>query len=739
MIPVFLGRDPWRLPIPASTFVLRSCKGGPPPEGWNSETFAREGERLVMGLVAVGKVVTKKAEAVVARLFRDEFREAIDAIIETGRVRIAIAHGRRSAGGAPDVKEDEVVEFSLPGDEGIWAQALDDVLRARLPGFTARVVPPIQSVATQAISKHAAALGVDLSDLGSPFARGETAKIAARIRNIDETTREKFRGIIKREMAERRTVVDVQHALKREMIGFSDRRLRTIARTETQSAWTRGTVAALQGTPDVTHVSVIGCESRELSRWGAPSYQQFMYRGESTCNIVDVPIADAHLLNFHPNHTGAVVPSKFRDPDDRTIDGPEAGNPNAPKEPDWKPTMTKAEAAAFTEGTALDRREFYVFTSAKKLGEIAVEGFEPWDTILGQGIRVIGDPTGGLDAISAQRRATCVVRAMKPAKFGNTIEARGWVDKFDPGSKDLIGSFKKHGFDSILIEPPVGSSRAPWVVAFEKRQVALIDGTAVDLSVVKPPAPPRPPVVPKPPPAAVPTAPAPAPRPVTAPTAPPPPPLKPGEGLSPSSMISVGKVRDKEVAEAMRTAVEDLDRVMKVPRVVKTDFVRARMGDRTLGDYVYSSGAGVARIRANSKFPVGDLASTLFHEWGHLTDEHFLGAKTVRFTSELAKRAPGTSVTTQKLNAIVAFWEASETKKTLLTSSSWSHFQYASTPREIWARCFQQWMAEKTGNASAAASVGRRVKGGSFFTPAEWPAVRGLVEEVLRSANLLRE
>ena len=49
----------------------------------------------------------------------------------------------------------------------------------------------------------------------------------------------------------------------------------------------------------------IGCEAREA---GSPTY-----RGESTCNIEDVPVSDADKLRFHPNHTGTMVPSKFRE------------------------------------------------------------------------------------------------------------------------------------------------------------------------------------------------------------------------------------------------------------------------------------------------------------------------------------------------------------------------------------------------------------------------------------------
>ena len=86
---------------------------------------------------------------------------------------------------------------------------------------------------------------------------------------------------------------------------FNASRINTIARTETNNAWTRGSVASFQESTTLSHVSVIGCEARE------PNSPQ--YRGESTCNVQDVPVEDAGLLDFHPNHTGTIVPSRFRE------------------------------------------------------------------------------------------------------------------------------------------------------------------------------------------------------------------------------------------------------------------------------------------------------------------------------------------------------------------------------------------------------------------------------------------
>jgi hypothetical protein len=126
--------------------------------------------------------------------------------------------------------------------------------------------------------------------------------------------------VIRSSIADGHTVAETAKVLEERMPKIAAARIRTIARTETMMAWTEGSIASLQQSGVVTHVSVIGCESREEGSWGRPSFQQFMYRGEGTCNIQDVPIADAHLLNFHPNHTGSVVPSRFKEADGTDTD-----------------------------------------------------------------------------------------------------------------------------------------------------------------------------------------------------------------------------------------------------------------------------------------------------------------------------------------------------------------------------------------------------------------------------------
>ena len=80
-------------------------------------------------------------------------------------------------------------------------------------------------------------------------------------------------------------------------------RLTTLARTEGSRAVDEGVKEAVKSSGIVSHMSVIGCKAVEPN---IPTY-----RGEPTCNIEDVPTVDVDMVEFHVNHTGAWVASRF--------------------------------------------------------------------------------------------------------------------------------------------------------------------------------------------------------------------------------------------------------------------------------------------------------------------------------------------------------------------------------------------------------------------------------------------
>ena len=82
-------------------------------------------------------------------------------------------------------------------------------------------------------------------------------------------------------------------------------RLTTLGRTEGGRAVDEGIKEAAKRSDIVSHMSVVGCKAVEPN---IPTYN-----GAPTCNIEDVPVEDVDLVEFHINHTGAWIASRFRD------------------------------------------------------------------------------------------------------------------------------------------------------------------------------------------------------------------------------------------------------------------------------------------------------------------------------------------------------------------------------------------------------------------------------------------
>ena len=290
-------RPDYRWHLSSRELLSATCKGYTPPERWTAAAFAEVGAAMIRGMTRTAKVVQRKAWAPVIRASRSVMRRQVEAVGEEA-LRLVAIHGERS------VKAPSLI---------VWEAALNEVFNQAAPELIAELVPPLQSVADQGRSKSDEILG-NTSRPASPELILPTQQIARRVARIDETTRRRIRESIAQSLEDGLTVAEtVQRLIDEAETTLPEWRLRTIARTEVSNAWTLGSIASMRETPGLISVDVIGCESREIERWNDPSYQQFMYQGESTCNIEGVSIREAHLLNFHPNHTGVMVPSEFRD------------------------------------------------------------------------------------------------------------------------------------------------------------------------------------------------------------------------------------------------------------------------------------------------------------------------------------------------------------------------------------------------------------------------------------------
>ena len=266
-----------------------------PRGGWNARTFAEHGHGLIMTMTRTAKIVQRRQASELIAGLRSLFTEQLE-------LTISLATSRRA------------VVFDAGASAALWAQALKDAFTRTGHKLKARVMPSVQSVMAQGYSKTNVLLG-EPGQIDSNLAIARRANaVAERITRINDTTREKFERIIRDAIANGLSVQETSEVLRRTFPKIDGSRLLVIARTELSNAWTQGAAQSYRENPSITHLSVIGCESREIERWGQPSYV-WLFQGESTCNFEDLEIHDLEAfmeIGFHPQHTGTLVPSGFR-------------------------------------------------------------------------------------------------------------------------------------------------------------------------------------------------------------------------------------------------------------------------------------------------------------------------------------------------------------------------------------------------------------------------------------------
>lgn len=275
-----------------------------PKEGWTNRSFRQYGRPMIMAMHRASTIIRRQAQAEVVRRASKTFQYALSEIV--GRFLYLDRGMSRRSAKASDL------DIFLEADKRIFLDVVDQVLKDSGSKIRASVIGPVRSVMDQGYSKTSILTAHKPIANNAELAK-RAIKIGDKITNVSERTRNAIIKVLDQAVQEKLSVRDTMLRIKAKIPKINDQRALTIARTELTNAWSQGAIQSFKESSTVTEVSVIGCESRELERWDQPSYQQFMYRGESTCNISDVPVAEAEKLNFHPQHTGTLVPTAFRE------------------------------------------------------------------------------------------------------------------------------------------------------------------------------------------------------------------------------------------------------------------------------------------------------------------------------------------------------------------------------------------------------------------------------------------
>lgn len=281
-----------------------------PPVRWTRAEFAAKGVSLIKGIHRIATAVRAKAAAGIRRDVQREIESAADDITERAR---AVIGGKAAGEGAVDLSR-------------LWSQwdaLVDEALKHHTRALERKLGKPAQSLADQGHSKMAVLMASVRREAGES-ARMERAASVSRshARAIAETTGKQAKQAVRHMSKEGFKGDGLRQAVGKVLRKKAKARARTAGRTLANDAWHIGAIDAMKEA-GVTAVSVMGCTSREWKYWDRPWYRDFMWppeggegdgrEPESCCNIHDVPIEFAHELNWHPNHTGTMVPSSVSD------------------------------------------------------------------------------------------------------------------------------------------------------------------------------------------------------------------------------------------------------------------------------------------------------------------------------------------------------------------------------------------------------------------------------------------
>lgn len=281
----------------------------PPEGGWTQESYLEVARELMLSMhnassrfrARMLSPVLKEVNGVFERQLRNVIRFALNGNRQSGNRDV-------KAEVATQVKPETVqTEDSTLGDAFLWAAAIAAAFSIPDPETQLRLRPSIEATVLRGYNTSARHLGTsEISGLTPTLRRGVN-EIAINLSRIDSHSQELMERIIQRSISEGLNISETANALSQEFPKYSSYRKVNVARTELNNAYNAGVKEAIASSGNVTHVSVIGCRAREVN---SPRYA-----GVSTCNISFVPIHDMQLLTFHPNHTGSIVPSAFRNAD----------------------------------------------------------------------------------------------------------------------------------------------------------------------------------------------------------------------------------------------------------------------------------------------------------------------------------------------------------------------------------------------------------------------------------------
>ena len=284
-------------PLPQRVIVARYRDSHVPAGGW-TKSLPVERRTLRRDFMRMKRHLMIDGQRELSAFLRKFIRERVELVADR-------LESLRKASPLHATKAE--TSFSLGANEGTWREVIAEILG---PDANVELVqqytPIVQSTASRAYDRTATFLGEQSDNAGrnAVFRRSQT--MARQVTRINETTRDRLVSKLEQAMADGLTLPETAAMLRDSGISEIEAgRIPTIVRTEIGRACDEGTKEAMKESSTIKTVMVVGCTSVEPH---IPTFD-----GRPTCNITGVPVERIDELEFHPNHTGCLIPETFTD------------------------------------------------------------------------------------------------------------------------------------------------------------------------------------------------------------------------------------------------------------------------------------------------------------------------------------------------------------------------------------------------------------------------------------------
>lgn len=159
----------------------------------------------------------------------------------------------------------------------------EHLLKAIRKGHTGIIMKAIDDTSTS--------LGIEVdSSTSNPQVTARIGRLARKVTEVNTTTKNKIENAIKQGVDAGESIGELKNRVSEVFKQAKGYRAEMIARTESAKAYDMGSIITYKEA-EIEYVDVIGCEDNETD-----------------CNKQHTPIDEADDLEFHPNHTGVIVP-----------------------------------------------------------------------------------------------------------------------------------------------------------------------------------------------------------------------------------------------------------------------------------------------------------------------------------------------------------------------------------------------------------------------------------------------